>query len=60
MLLLNSVNFTNLSFKYNDAEILYGSFIQTIFDFVIIAFAIFMFVRLLSKFKRKEDIVAIT
>lgn len=59
-LLLNGVNFTNLSFKYNDAEILYGSFIQTIFDFVIIAFAIFMFVRLLSKFKRKEDIVAIT
>ncbi|PZX07474.1 large conductance mechanosensitive channel [Psychrobacillus insolitus] len=59
-LLLNGVNFTNLSFKYNDAEILYGSFIQTIFYFVIIAFAIFMFVRLLSKFKRKEDIVAIT
>lgn len=59
-LLLNGVDFTKLSFKYNDAEILYGSFIQTIFDFVIIAFAIFMFVRLLSKFKRKEDIVAIT
>ncbi len=32
----------------------YGSFIQTIINFVIIAFAIFVVVRMLNKLKRKE------
>lgn len=59
-LLLNGVKFTSLSFKYKDTEILYGNFIQSVFDFLVIAFSIFMFVRLISKFKRKEDAVAIT
>lgn len=59
-LLLNGVKFTSLSFKYKDTEILYGNFIQSVFDFIVIAFAIFMFIRLISKFKRKEDAVAIT
>lgn len=59
-LLLNGVKFTSLSFKYKETEILYGNFIQSVFDFLVIAFSIFMFVRLLSKFKRKEDVVAIT
>ncbi|MFZ0577747.1 MAG: large conductance mechanosensitive channel protein MscL [Psychrobacillus psychrotolerans] len=59
-LLLNGVKFTSLSFKYKDTEILYGNFIQSVFDFLVIAFSIFMFVRLISKFKRKEDAVANT
>jgi len=33
----------------------YGNFIQTIVDFVIIAFSIFMAIRVLEKLKRKED-----
>ncbi|REB08185.1 large conductance mechanosensitive channel protein MscL [Sporosarcina sp. BI001-red] len=32
----------------------YGAFIQSIIDFLIIAFSIFMVIRLLSKFKKKE------
>ena len=59
-LLLNGVKFTSLSFKYKETEILYGNFIQSVFDFLVIAFSIFLFVRLLSKFKRKADVVAIT
>lgn len=59
-LLLNGVKFTSLSFKYKETEILYGNFIQSVFDFLVIAFSIFMFIRLLSKFKRKEDVVAAT
>jgi len=55
-LLLPSGTFTSLHYK----EILYGNFIQSVFDFLVVAFAIFMFIRLLSKFKRKEDVVAIT
>ena len=54
-LLLPSGKFSSLSYK----EILYGNFIQSVFDFLVVAFAIFMFIRLISKFKRKEDVVAV-
>ncbi|MBY7142769.1 large conductance mechanosensitive channel protein MscL [Virgibacillus sp. NKC19-3] len=53
--LLGGVDFTNLMIKVGDAEILYGGFIQSIFDFMVIAFSIFLFIRLLSKFKRREE-----
>lgn len=32
----------------------YGIFLQTIFDFIIIAFVIFMMIRLMNRFKKKE------
>ncbi|WP_144510033.1 large conductance mechanosensitive channel protein MscL [Bacillus sp. FJAT-22090] len=55
-LLLNDVDFTSLAYK----DILYGNFIQSVFDFLVIAFSIFMFIRLLSKFKHKKDVVEAT
>lgn len=33
----------------------YGLFIQTFVDFLIIAFAVFMFVRVLNRFKKKKE-----
>ena len=53
-LLSGGIDFSGLSYKFLDAEIKYGIFIQNIFDFIIIAFAIFMALRLLMKLKRKE------
>jgi len=38
-----------------ESAILYGQFIQNIVDFFIIAFSVFMAVRLLSKLKKKEE-----
>lgn len=32
----------------------YGTFLQNIFDFLIIAFSIFLFIKLINKFKAKE------
>lgn len=55
-ILLGGVNFTNWSLKVGDATITYGVFIQSIFDFTIIAFVIFMIVRSLAKLKKKEEI----
>ncbi|AOZ93735.1 large conductance mechanosensitive channel protein MscL [Paenibacillus crassostreae] len=55
-LLLGGLNFSGLQYTLGDAVLKYGVFIQTVIDFVIIAFSIFMFIRLLSKFKRKEEI----
>ena len=34
----------------------YGMFLQSILDFLIIAFSIFIFIRLIMKFKKKEEI----
>ena len=62
-ILTGGLNFTDLKYvitpKHGDiAEnaIAYGSFIQNVVDFLIIAFCIFMFVRLIEKFKKKEEV----
>jgi len=45
------------SFVYGsgDASVKLGEFLQSIIDFLIIAFAIFMALRLMSKFSRKKE-----
>lgn len=61
-LLLGRVDFTNLKFVITPANvsggieevaIRYGSFIQSIVDFLIIAFSVFLFVKLFAR-KKKE------
>lgn len=54
-LLLAGINFKDLSFTVGKATVFYGSFIQTIVDFLIVAFSIFLFVRFFNRFKRKEE-----
>lgn len=54
-LLLAGIDFKDLSFTVGDAKVLYGSFIQTIVDFLIVAFSIFLFIRFFNRFKRKEE-----
>ncbi|MFD1445859.1 large conductance mechanosensitive channel protein MscL [Oceanobacillus profundus] len=54
-ILAGGIDFTGLSITVGNAEILYGNFIQSFVDFLIIAFAIFMAIRVLSKFKKKEE-----
>ena len=54
-LLLAGIDFKDLSFTVGKATVLYGSFIQTIVDFLIVAFSIFLFIRFFNRFKRKEE-----
>lgn len=53
-IILGGLDFSNLSIKINDATIAYGAFIQSVVDFLIIAFCIFMMVKLFEKFKFEE------
>ena len=60
-ILLNGISFTDLKYVITPAQgdiaecaINYGSFIQNIVDFIIIAFSIFLFVKLITSFKKKE------
>lgn len=54
-ILSGGVDLTKLSKTVGDAEITYGVFLQSIFDFFIIAFFIFLAIRLLSKLQKKEE-----
>lgn len=52
---LGGVDFSTLSFTIGEAQVKYGAFIQTIIDFIIIAFTIFIVVKLFERLKRKEE-----
>ena len=61
-ILMGGISFTDLKYVITPAvgdipesAILYGSFIQSIVDFLIIAFSIFLFVKLLNSRKKKEE-----
>lgn len=54
-ILLGGISFENLSFPVGDAVVTYGLFIQAVIDFIIIAFAIFLFIKLLNRFKSKKE-----
>ena len=51
-LLLGGVNVSELSFTVKDAVIKYGAFLQSIIDFVVIAFVIFMIVRTMNRMQK--------
>lgn len=53
-IILGGLNFTSLSFKLGNAIIHYGSFIQNVVDFIIVAFCIFLFVKLVNKLHKEE------
>lgn len=64
-LLVGGIDFTSLSIVLKEASgsssavvIAYGKFIQTVIDFIIIAFAIFMLVKAINILKRKSEEVA--
>lgn len=67
-LLIGGINFTEIKFTMKDAvidatgkvtkqaiSINFGNFIQVVFDFLIIAFAIFMLIKAINRINRKKD-----
>lgn len=53
--LMGGVDFTDKSVTVGDAVVTYGVFIQSIIEFVIIAFAIFVVIKALTKLQKKEE-----
>lgn len=59
-IIIGGIDFSNLSIQINEAKIMYGNFIQTIIDFLIIAICIFTVIRTFEKIKnknKKEEVV---
>jgi large conductance mechanosensitive channel len=61
--LIGGVNFSNLKVTIGSpiggreaVTINYGAFIQTMVDFLIVAFAIFLLVKAINRMKRKEEV----
>ncbi|MDH4423634.1 MULTISPECIES: large-conductance mechanosensitive channel protein MscL [Bacillus] len=54
-MILGGVDFTDLKITFGKSSIMYGNFIQTIFDFLIIAAAIFMFVKVFNKLTSRRE-----
>jgi large conductance mechanosensitive channel len=52
---LVGVDFKSLAVQIGEAKILYGKFIQTCVDFVIIAASIFFAVKLINHLRRKDE-----
>ncbi len=61
--LIGGVDFTDLAVTLpaiqdgrDPVTINYGAFLQTTFDFVIVAFAIFLAIKMINRLKRKEEV----
>jgi large conductance mechanosensitive channel len=52
-MLLNGMNFADLKYKFNEkTAINYGQFLNTLLDFLIVAFCIFLVVRQMNRLKK--------
>jgi len=53
--IIGGIDFSNLSLKVGDAVIKYGNFIQNVIDFLIVAACIFVFVKVIERFNKKQE-----
>jgi len=53
--LLGGVDFSGLSVQIGESVMTYGLFLQSIFDFIVIALAIFVAIKAFAKLQKKDD-----
>lgn len=53
--LLGGLNFSKLSFHFGKAVVHYGAFINSVVDFFIVSFTIFLILRAVQNFRQKEE-----
>jgi large conductance mechanosensitive channel len=53
--IMGGIDFSGLAYSIGRAEITYGVFIQSIIDFTIVALVIFLVVKGINSFKKKEE-----
>ena len=57
---MGGIDFTDKSVTVRESEITYGVFIQSIIEFIIIAFAIFLVIKAMNSMQRKKEAEADT
>jgi large conductance mechanosensitive channel len=53
-ILTGGINFSGLTFTVGEAPLAYGNFIQTVINFLVIAFAVFWIVQAVNRFRKKD------
>lgn len=59
-LIIGGLDFSKLSIKVGEAQVMYGNFIQVIVNFLIIAFCIFLIVKAINKFRKPAEVAPST
>lgn len=54
-LILGGIDFSSLSLTFRDTKIMYGAFIQSVIDFLIVAFCLFIVVKFVNKITNKKE-----
>lgn len=54
-IIIGGHDFTNLSITVGNAKIMYGSFLQNVVDFLIVAFCLFTVIKIINRFKKKQE-----
>jgi large conductance mechanosensitive channel len=54
-ILIGGIDFSGLAVQIGQAKILYGKFLQAMVDFIIVAWAIFIAVKVINRLKRSEE-----
>lgn len=55
-IVVGGVNVKQLSVTVGSAKLLYGQFLQATIEFILIAFALFLFVKAINRFRSKEEV----
>lgn len=58
-IVMGGIDFTRIIWHVDDANVLVGEFIQSVVNFGIVAFSIFIVVRIMMKFQRKKEEVIV-
>lgn len=54
-LIMGGIDFSNLSITFKDTKIMYGAFVQSVIDFLIVAFCLFLVVKAMNKINIKKE-----
>ena len=54
-IIIGGLNFSSLHVKIGEATIQYGSFIQNVIDFLIVAGCIFILIKIINKLSKKKE-----
>ena len=54
-IIIGGINFKDATITVGNAVVKYGNFLQNVIDFLIVAFCIFIFVKLINKLTKKEE-----
>jgi large conductance mechanosensitive channel len=54
-ILIGGMHYEDLVIEVGDAQVTYGKFIQNVLDFIVIAFVIFLMVKVINHFRRQQE-----